>query len=59
MLRDSFFHIVVVMQHSRNVKQAKDIRKQILRQMDAWEEGKLSMLVQDMERVMESFLSTK
>jgi hypothetical protein len=27
--------------------------------MDAWEESKFSMLVQDMERTLESFLSTK
>jgi hypothetical protein len=40
---------IVIMQRSRNVKQAKDIRKRISRQMDAWEEGKFSMLVQDME----------
>jgi hypothetical protein len=50
---------IVIMQHSRNVKQAKDIRKRIARRMDAWEEGKFSMLLQDTEQTLESFLSTK
>jgi hypothetical protein len=27
--------------------------------MDGWEEGECSMLAQDMERALESFLSTK
>jgi hypothetical protein len=52
------FHIVVL-QRSRDVKQAKDIQKRIARRMDAWEESKFSMLVQDTERTLESFLSTK
>jgi hypothetical protein len=47
------------MQRSRDVKQSKDIRKRISRRMDAWEESKFSMLVQDMEQAMKSFLSTK
>ncbi len=31
----------------------------MLWQIDNWEEGKVNMLVQDMEQAMESFLSTK
>jgi hypothetical protein len=50
---------IVVMQRSRDVKKAKDIRRQISRQLDAWEEGKFSMLVHNTVRSMESFLSTK
>jgi hypothetical protein len=50
---------IVIMQRSRDVKQAKDIQKRIARRMDAWEESKFFMRVQDTERTLESFLSTK
>jgi hypothetical protein len=50
---------IVIMQRSRDVKQAKDINKRISMPLDAWEEGKFKMLIQGMERDFESFLSTK
>ena len=50
---------LVILQRSRDVKQAKDIRKRMARRMDAWSEGKFSMLVQDTERALKSYLSTK
>jgi hypothetical protein len=50
---------IVILQHSPNVKQAKDIRKQISRRMDTWEDGKFTILIWDTERAMESILTTK
>jgi hypothetical protein len=50
---------IVVLQHSREVKKAKDVRKQLAWRMDAWQQGKFSMLVQNTERTMESLLSAK
>jgi hypothetical protein len=50
---------LVILQRSRNVRQSKDIRARISRRMDAWEEGKFDMLVQDTERAMTTYLSTK
>jgi hypothetical protein len=50
---------IVILQHSPNGKQAKGIQKWILRRMEAWEVGKFTMLVQDTEQAMESFLTTK
>jgi hypothetical protein len=50
---------IVIMQRSRDVKQAKDIRKRISRRLNAWDEGKFKMLIRDTERDLKSFLSTK
>jgi hypothetical protein len=50
---------IVIMQRSHDVQQAKDIRKRISRRLDAWEEGKFSMLIQDTVRAMKSFLLAK
>ena len=47
------FHIVVL-QLSWEVKKSKDVRRRLARSMDAWEEAKFSMLVQNTERTMES-----
>jgi hypothetical protein len=50
---------IVVLQRSREVKKAKDVRKRLTWRMDAWQQGKLSMLVQNTEQTMESLLSAK
>jgi hypothetical protein len=50
---------IVVLQRSREVKKAKDVRKRLTWRMDAWQQGKLSMLIQNTERTMESLLSAK
>ncbi len=50
---------IVVLQRSREVKKAKDVRKRLTWRMDAWQQGKFSMLVQNTERTMESLLSAK
>ena len=50
---------MVVLQRTRDVKRSRDIRRRITRRMDAWEEGKMAMLVQDTERTMEANLSHK
>jgi hypothetical protein len=36
-----------ILQRTRNVKRARDIKKRILKRLDAWEAGKYTMLVQD------------
>jgi hypothetical protein len=41
------------------VKKAKDVRKQLAWRMDAWQQGKFPMLVQNTEQTMESLLSAK
>ena len=50
---------MVILQCSRNVKQATGIQKWMLRRMDAWEEDKLNTLVQDTEPSFKSHLTTK
>jgi hypothetical protein len=50
---------IVVLQQTREVTQARDIKKRLKWRMDAWDEGNFTMLVQTTERDMESFLSTK
>ena len=50
---------MVVLQRSRDVKQAKYIRKRMTQQMDAGEEEKFNMLLQDTERSLKSYLTTK
>jgi hypothetical protein len=50
---------IVVLQHTREMMRARDTKKRLKWRMDAWDEGKFSMLVQTTERDMESFLSTK
>jgi hypothetical protein len=50
---------IVVLHCSREVKKLKDMRKRLTWRMDAWQQGKLSMLIQNTERTMESLLSAK
>jgi hypothetical protein len=50
---------MVVLQRTRDVRRSRDIRRRISWRMDAWEEGKYTMLVQDTQRTMEANLSTK
>jgi hypothetical protein len=51
--------LIVVLQRSREVKKAKDMRNRLTRSMDARQQGKFSMPVQNTERTMESLLSAK
>jgi hypothetical protein len=51
--------MMVVVQHTSNVKRAQDIKNQISWRIDAWEAGKFAMLIQDTEQDMQSFLSSK
>jgi hypothetical protein len=50
---------IVVLQPSREVKNAKEVRKRLTSRMDAWQQGKFSKLVQNTERRMETLLSAK
>jgi hypothetical protein len=50
---------IVVLQRSRKVKKAKDVRKRLTWRMDAWQQGKFSKLLQNTERTMKSLLSAK
>jgi hypothetical protein len=50
---------IVVLQRTRDVRHSRDIRRQISQRMDAWEEGKFTMLVQDTQYTMEANLSFK
>jgi hypothetical protein len=54
-----FVFQMVVLQRTRDVNRARDIKKRLTRRMDAWAEGKFDMLVQDTERDMKTYLSTK
>jgi hypothetical protein len=49
----------VTLERSRDAKQAKGIRKQMSRRMDALAEGKFNVLVEDAERSLTSYLSVK
>ncbi len=50
---------LVILQRSRDVKQAKDIRRRMTKRLEAWSEGKFEMLVQDTERSLKTHLATK
>ena len=50
---------LVILQRSRDVKQAKDIRRRMTKRLEAWSEGKFEMLVQDTERSLKTYLTTK
>jgi hypothetical protein len=50
---------MVVLQWRREVKQARDIKNEISRRIDAWEEGKFTILVQDTGRDVQTYLSSK
>ena len=49
----------VILQRVRTVKRARDIRQRLTRRMDAWEQGKFQMLVEDTVREKEAALSFK
>jgi hypothetical protein len=44
---------------AREVKKAKDVEKRLTWCMDAWQQGKFSMLIQNTEQTMDSLLSAK
>jgi len=50
---------MVILQRTRNVRKSKDIKSRISKRLDAWEQGKFDMLVQETERDMKSLLSDK
>ncbi len=50
---------MTILQKTPGVFRARDIRKRLERRMDAWEAGKYNMLVQDTERDMQAYLSSK
>jgi L-asparaginase/Glu-tRNA(Gln) amidotransferase subunit D len=50
---------IVILQLTREVTRARDIKKRHIWRMDAWEKGKYKMLVQTTERDIQSYLSTK
>lgn len=50
---------MVILQCNRGVKRSKDIKNRISKRLDAWEQGKFDMLVQETERDMKSLLSEK
>ncbi len=47
---------MVVLQRSRDVKRAQDIKNRLTKRMDAWEKGKLTMLIQDTEQDIQTYL---
>jgi hypothetical protein len=49
--------VMVILQRSKNVKSAYDIKRRLTKRMDDWESGKFLMLVQETERDMQSFLT--
>jgi hypothetical protein len=53
------FIVFLVLQCTRDMRRSRDIRRRIAWQMDAWEEGKFAMLVQDTERTMAANLTHK
>jgi hypothetical protein len=50
---------VVVLQRTRDVKRARDVRRRISKRLDAWEKGQFTMLVEDTLRSMETHLTSK
>jgi hypothetical protein len=49
--------MMVILQRSKDVKSAKDIKRRLTRRMNDWESGKFLMLVQETERDMKTFLT--
>ena len=50
---------IAILQRSPDVKRATDIRRCITRRLDAWDEGKFSMLVEDTEHTLKRSLRKK
>jgi hypothetical protein len=50
---------VVILQCTREVKGAKDIKERLIRRMDDWKKGNFLQLVQETERDMKTYLTSK